>query len=247
MKGLMIKPNKFAFSFFKGTLSQLIFQRFVRSIVVFSTLTIVGNPLRVIASAHNFPSNQQIETLQIEITPQDIKNIDDLVTVAERNSPQIREAKAAIGLSTFNDVMSISLSASRDNSSSEEYYISLTINPIRLLTATQQSSVVEARWLEEKRQKRVAVVQYYVEYLQAHQASKVATYQMQKFANDSRIASVDTQNQPQKTINHIGNADYVAAAKEMLNTNTRERVALEQLAACVGLSPKATTTIINQP
>ncbi|UKO95900.1 hypothetical protein L6494_14575 [Nostoc sp. UHCC 0870] len=215
--------------------------------MVFSTLTIVSIPLRVIASVDSILSNQQLETLQIEITPQDIKNIDNLVTVAEGNSPQIREAKAAIGLSTFNDVMSISLSASRDNSSSEEYYISLTINPIRLLTATQQSSVVEARWLEEKRQKRVAVVQYYVEYLQARQASKVAAYQMQKFASDSRIASVDTQNQPQKAINHIGNADYVAAAKEMLNTNTRERVTLEQLAASVGLSPKATTTIINQP
>lgn len=243
----MIKLKNFTFSFYKGILSELLFRGFVQSFIILFIVTLVGIPLKVIASKDN--SNNEIETLQIDITQQDLINIDELVTIAQRNSSQIREAKAAMGLSPFNDVMSVELSASTDNSftSYEDFYITLTIDPIKMLTATKQLSVVENRWHEEKRLKRVAVVQSYVEYLQARQASKIAVYQMQKFTGDSRIASIDTQIKPQKIINHISNADYVAAATEMLNTNTRERVALEQLAACVGLSPQATTTIINKP
>ncbi|MBD2207941.1 hypothetical protein H6G33_36805 [Calothrix sp. FACHB-1219] len=228
------------------TLSKLIKPGFFHGLVLFSTFTIVSIPAIVVASENNINQNQQFQVLQTEITQQDLKNIDELVSIAERNSPDILEAKAARGLSRFNDVMSVSFSGTTYGSldNYQEFYIGVTVNPIRLLTATQESSVLKARLLEVKRQKRVAIVQYYVEYLQARQAAKIAAYQMQKFADDSRVASFNIQ--PQKQINPIGNADYVAAVTEMLNTNTRERIALEQLAASVGLSPQATTTIINR-
>ncbi|WP_272819127.1 hypothetical protein [Scytonema hofmannii] len=205
-------------------------------------------PLRVIASKDNSNTNNEIEALQIEITQQDIKNIDELVTIAERNSAQIQETKAAMGLSSFNDLMTLELSTSTDNSfiSDEELSITVTIDPIKIFTATKQLSVVKTRWNEEKRLKRVAVVQSYVDYLQARQASIIAAYQMQKLTGDLRVASLHPQTNPRRTINHIANPDFVAAVTEMLNTNTRERVALEQLAACVGLSPQATTTIIDK-
>ncbi|MBD2457482.1 hypothetical protein H6G80_25815 [Nostoc sp. FACHB-87] len=223
------------------TLSKLIKPRFFHGIVLFSTFTIVSIPAIVVASENNINQNQQFKVLQTEITQQDLKNIDELVSIAERNSPDILEAKAARGLSPFNDVMSVSFSGTTYGSFNnyEEFYIGVTVNPIRLLTATQQSSVLKARLLEEKRQKRVAIVQYYVEYLQARQAAKIATYQMQKFADSSRVASVNIQTQ-------LGNADYVAAVTEMLNTNTRERIALEQLAASVGLSPQEANSIISK-
>ncbi|WP_236140243.1 hypothetical protein [Nostoc sp. CMAA1605] len=229
------------------TLSELIKPRFFQGVALFSAFTIISIPTTVGASEQNFNHNQQFELLQTEITQQDLKNIEELVSIAERNSADILDAQAARGLSPFNDVMSISFSGTTYGSfdNYQEFYIGITVNPIRLLTATQQSSVLKARWLEAKRQKRVAIVQHYIEYLQARQAAKIAAYQMQKFSDNSSIASVNMQ--PQQQINHIGNADYVAAVTERLNTNTRERIALEQLAASVGLSPQATTTIINKP
>ncbi|MBD2299670.1 hypothetical protein [Nostoc sp. FACHB-190] len=222
------------------TLFEMLIPRLFYGLASFSVFAIFEIPAIVVASENNVNYNQP-ELLQTEITQQDLKNIDELVSIAERNSPDILEAKAARGLSPFNDVMSVSFSGTTYGSFNnyEEFYIGVTVNPIRLLTATQQSSVLKARLLEEKRQKRVAIVQYYVEYLQARQAAKIATYQMQKFADSSRVASVNIQTQ-------LGNADYVAAVTEMLNTNTRERIALEQLAASVGLSPQEANSIISK-
>jgi hypothetical protein len=248
LKELMMKLNKFTLLFFKSILSEWLFKGLVPSFIIFLTLTLVGIPLKVIASKDN--SNNEIETLQIEITQQDLKNIDELARIAELHSAEIQEAKAGMGLSSFEDVMSIELSTSTSNDSSftsdRDLSLAITIDPIKIFTATKQLSVVETRWNEQKRQKRVAVVQSYVDYLQARQASKIATYQIQQFTSSSRVASLQLQTNPQKIINHIANPDYVAAVTEMLNTNTRERVALEQLAACIGLSPQATITIINK-
>ncbi|WP_234711108.1 hypothetical protein [Nostoc punctiforme] len=244
----MMKLNKFTLLFFKSILSEWLFKSFVPSLIIFLTLTLVGIPLKVIASKDN--SNNEIETLQIEITQQDLKNIDELVRIAELHSAEIQEAKAGMGLSSFDDVMSIELSTSTSNDSSftsdRDLSLAITIDPIKIFTVTKQLSVAETRWNEQKRQKRVAVVQSYVDYLQARQASKIAIYQIQQFTSSSRVASLQPQTNSQKIINHIGNPDYVAVVTKMLNTNTRERVALEQLAACIGLSPQATITIINK-
>ncbi|MBN3939913.1 MAG: hypothetical protein V7L21_32095 [Nostoc sp.] len=87
-------------------------------------------------------------------------------------------------------------------------------------------------------------VQYYLAYFQARQAAKIATYRMQQLAllgaKTERIATVNSQG-----LSHLVNPDYVAAATEMLNTNARDRLALEELAACVGLSSQATIRLLE--
>ncbi|WP_335119220.1 hypothetical protein [Nostoc sp.] len=89
-------------------------------------------------------------------------------------------------------------------------------------------------------------MQFYVAYLQAHQATLIATYQIQKFTGGSGIASLYSQATSPKNINHLANPDYVAAATSMLEANTHERLTLEELAACVGLSPQEMTAIISK-
>lgn len=111
-----------------------------------------------------------------------------------------------------------------------------------------------SRLQETKGEKRVEVVKYYVAYLQADQALKIATYQMQTVAQESdsptrnpqQVASHRLQPDPSQITNSLNNKEYVAAATEMLTASAQARVALEELAACVGLSAQETLVVFNE-
>ncbi|MDZ7949866.1 hypothetical protein [Nostoc sp. DedQUE09] len=204
-------------------------------------------------------NNYQPQILQTEISDRDLKIIEQLVAIAQRQSSQVQEAKAAMGWSAFTDVLSVEFSPSQTNTnynlpdvtseSQRSFAIAMTIDPIKLLNIIQQLPMRKARWHEVKQQKRVAVVQYYLAYLQARQATKIAAYRMQQLAlvgaKTELIGSVKSQVTLPHRVSQMANPDYVAAATEMLNTNARDRLALEELAACVGLSSQATITLLE--
>jgi hypothetical protein len=165
-----------------------------------------------------------------------------------------------MGLGAFTDILSVEFSPSQstinstlpDNISVSEnsFSITMTTDPIKVLNSIQQLPMREARWHEAKQQKRVSVVQqHYLAYLQARQAKKIATYRMQQLAlarlKTERIASLNSQATSRNQVSYLANPDYVAAAMDMLNTNARERLALEELAACIGLSSQATITLVE--
>lgn len=60
-----------------------------------------------------------------------------------------------------------------------------------------------------------------------------------------RIASLNSSKTSLEKENNLSNAEYVAAATQMFNTNAQEQIALEELAACVSLSTAEITTILN--
>ncbi|GAA6620717.1 hypothetical protein NUACC26_065330 [Scytonema sp. NUACC26] len=222
--------------------------------MILLALTLVGIPFPTIASEEKPEASNKLEPLQTEMTQLDLKIIEQLVAIAQRNSASVQETKAAMGLNAFGDVLSIELSSyqttsnftSADVSSNERgLSLNVTIDPIKLLGTIEKRSVMQVRWNEAKHQKRLAVVKYYVAYLQARQAAKIAAYQMQKFTRSTPIASLHAQATSPESVNHLANPDYVAAVTQMLSTSTGERVALEELAACVGLSPQAIIPVIN--
>ncbi|MGH8002884.1 MAG: hypothetical protein ACREPR_26490 [Brasilonema sp.] len=224
-----------------------------QSFTILITVTLVGIPFPVIASQEKLNASNKPELLQTEMTQQDLKIIEQLVAIAQRNSAQVQETKAAMGLNAFEDVVSIELSSYQNTSnftpdvSSSERGLSLTftIDPIKLLGSIEKLPVMQARRNEAKNQKRVAVVKNYVAYLQARQAAKIAAIRMQKLTRGTPIASLHSQATSPGSVNYLANPDYVAAATQMLSTSTSERVALEELAACVGLSPQAMIAVIN--
>ncbi|WP_242037887.1 hypothetical protein [Tolypothrix sp. FACHB-123] len=207
------------------------------------------------ASEQKLNQADELEILQTNITQQDIKIIEQLVTIAEGNSSEVLDAKSATGWRAFQDVLSIELSPSLTTTSynspdgfaenESSLYLSISLDPIKLINAFQQKPIFQARLHEAKQQKRLAVMRYYFAYLQARQAVKIAAYRMQSFRNNERIASLNSQAKTTSSLHNLANADYVAAATEMLNSNTREQLALEELAACVGVSTSAMMTMIN--
>ncbi|WP_414620792.1 hypothetical protein [Calothrix sp. CCY 0018] len=53
------------------------------------------------------------ETLQTEITQEDLRIINKLVRIAQKNSHEVRKAKYEMGLDAFADTISIELSPMR--------------------------------------------------------------------------------------------------------------------------------------
>jgi hypothetical protein len=199
---------------------------------VFLGLVLIGFGTGVVAS----------EGLQTEITEKDLQIIDQLVRIAERNSYQVREAKSTMGVSAFVDIVSIELSPSQSRTKyrtpdypsedEESFSVSVTIDPIKIFSTINQIPVMEARLRETKQKTRLVVMKQYFAYLQARQASKIAAYRMQKFQEGEAIAS----NVSLGNYRQLDNADYIAFATDMLSKNAQERIALEELAAAVGLS-----------
>ncbi len=193
------------------------------------------------------------EELQTEITEEDLRIISKLVNIAQKNSYQVREAKYEMGLNAFVDIVSIELSPSQsrtnyktpDFSSEDErsFSVSLTVDPVKIFTALDKMPVMKARLRETKQQTRIKVMKQYLAYLQARQASKIAAYQMHKFQQRERIAA---SNGNMGNSRQLDNADYVAVATDVLNKNIQERLALEELADVVGLSPNKMINIINK-
>lgn len=216
------------------------------------TLLIVGYPFPAIALEEKSHTNDELATLQTQITQNDLKTIEHLVTIAERKSPQVLEARTAMGWRAFEDVVSIELSPSLTTTSynspdeSEErensFYVSVSIDPIKLISAFEQKPLLRSRLQQAKQQKRLAVLKSYFAYLQARQATKIAAYKMQNLTASDRIASVDSSG---SRVNQLSNPEYVAAATEMLNTNAQEQIALQELAACVGISAQAIVPLLN--
>ena len=192
------------------------------------------------------------EKLQTEITKEDLRIIDKLVQIAQKNSHEVRKAKYETGLNAFTDSISIELSPSQSftNYKKPEFFfedvrsfsISLNIDLIQIITAIDKMPVIKARLRETKKQTRLKVVKQYFAYLQSRQASKIAAHRMQKFQKRERIASNIYFGSSQQ----LDNDNYVAVATDNLNKNMEERLALEELAQIVGLSAQEMRNILNK-
>ncbi|TFI55077.1 hypothetical protein BLD44_006955 [Mastigocladus laminosus UU774] len=228
----------------------------VYGLEIIFTLALLILPAPAIAEKGNPNTTKETELLQTQISERDLKIIEQLVAIAQHNSAQVQETKAAMGLAAFSDIVSLEISPSHSttnytspNVSSESgqtLSFTITVDPIKFLSIFRQQPVMQARWNEARNQKRVAVLQYYFAYLQARQATKIASYQMQKFTHSSSIVSLHSQTNSSFRANNLANPEYVAAATEMLKTNAQERIALEELATCVGLSLQAIITLMNE-
>lgn len=219
-------------------------------------LTLISIPSRGVASEQKSDTSIAAQPLQTEITQTDFKIIEQLVTIALRNSANVQETKAAMGLSVFQDILFVELEPSQattsyglpgtSSESERSFSVTITVDPIKLVSAISLIPIREARWNEAKNQKRLIVVQHYLAYLQSRQVSKIAAYRMQQFTQSSHVASLKSPTTPHNAqLNNLANAEYTTAATEMLNASAREQLTLEELAACIGLSPQKTINIVN--
>jgi hypothetical protein len=166
--------------------------------------------------------------LQTELTPQDLERIERLIALAQRQSPEIKEARAELGLTPFNEVIIVGLNTGLNNFNTNEpeaepvqertVGVELYIDLVRAINAVQSYPARRSRLAFAQRQTRVLVVQAYVAYLQARQAWAIAQHQSQPHLN-----KVDAQS--------------LTATNEVFTANGNERVALENLAAVVGQTP----------
>jgi hypothetical protein len=197
----------------------------------------------------------QPKTLQTEITHQDLAIIEQLVTIAQRHSAEVLDAKTALGFSAFQDTVSLELEPSFSFGTSNEEYANsysegsfsstITIDPMRLISVFQQMPALRARLKQTKKQKRVEVVKFYIAYIQARQAIQIMSDRMHAVTDDSCMKDLKLNSISAKPTQNLTNKEYSDIAVELLNANGRTRIALEELAACVGLSPQETGVILE--
>ena len=210
------------------------------------TVFIWSYSLPIMASEEKSNVGNKLEKLQTDITQNDLKIIEQLVTIAESKSSQVLEAKIAMGWRAFQDVVSIELSPSLTTTNynspddpderESSFYLNIAIDPIKLISAFERKPILKSRWQEAKQQKRLSVIQHYLVYIQARQATKIAAY---------RIASLNSSQISVEKVKNLSNPEYVTAATQMLNTKAQEQIVLEELAACVGLSTPEIITILK--
>lgn len=112
-------------------------------------LTVVSIPPRAIASEQKSDTSIEAQPLQTEITQRDFKIIEQLVTIALRNSALVQETRAAMGLSAFQDILFVEMAPSQtttssalpDTSSESERSFSVTITVDPNLCSVSQASI----------------------------------------------------------------------------------------------------------
>lgn len=137
------------------------------------------------ASAVNQP-------LQSEFTSADMAVLEELIEIAQDNSFIVRDARYARGLSRFKDAIDIDIvagstsdfahstrtSGSSSNDITDTQGLTITIDPVYVISAFQQERSLIARVRETRNQTRVAVIQNYIAYVQARQAASIASRQL---------------------------------------------------------------------
>jgi hypothetical protein len=118
-------------------------------------LILVSIPLQANAFQEKPDSSTEDQPLQTELTQRDFKIIEQLVSIAQHNSPNVQETKAAVGLSAFQDILFVELAPSQtttssglpDTSSASErsFSVTITVDPIKLVGAISLIPVREAR------------------------------------------------------------------------------------------------------
>jgi hypothetical protein len=207
-------------------------------------------------------SDESSAPLQSEMTPEDQQVMEELVSIAVSNAPAVRDARAAMGVAPFLDAFVVEIAPSRisstlsDASVQEESYgfsdssttSTFTFNPVQLINGIQQMPALQSHLRDAEQQTRVSVVQSYVAYVQARQTATISSRQLDTVVatilQESQIASADLEQVP---INSVlaNNDDYIAAATESLVANSDEMVALETLAATVGMPTQDMLTVIE--
>ncbi|NJM64871.1 MAG: hypothetical protein HC851_03985 [Acaryochloris sp. RU_4_1] len=219
--------------------------------IIFFTLTIL--PINFFHLSRSCAQVSPPEPLQTKITSQDWQRLERLVQIAQHHSATIKAASTALGVSAFEETVSLELSQTYSSGSfieDQEQFpeeensleIALTLNPLKIISAIQQRPALKAQLQEAKQQKRVEVIKAYVAYLQARQTTQITAYQMQAFTNRHPLAARLPSTAVTQT---LSNPAYVSAAQEMLSANAQEQVALAELAASVGLSESETLRVLR--
>jgi predicted phage tail protein len=210
------------------------------------------------------PAAEPEQPMQTQFTTADVQVMEELIQIATRNAPMVRDARAEMGVTPFVDAMlvevapswlSSSLTDTSDpaladyRTSDNSTTVTLTFNPLQLIKAIQRQPALASHLRDAKHQTRVAVIQNYVAYVQARQSASIAQRRLDTvvatITANSRIASADL-TQVAVGAALVNHEEYVAAATESLTTNGDEMMALEMLAASVGLPSHEMLDVMQQ-
>jgi hypothetical protein len=193
--------------------------------------------------------------LQTHLSEADHIVLEALYEVAEYNSPEVRDAQGAMGITPFMDVITFEVVPKNINTYTTDGSIpesgtylyresgtdfNITFNPMQLISAFQQQPALQAHARSARQQVHFAVLESYITYLQASQSADIAQRQFDTVVASlpqTQIASSSLTPYPLlESSSLMDHPDYVVASTQLFGANTDELMALETLALTVGLS-----------
>jgi len=198
------------------------------------------------------------QTLTSFFTDSDLQTLDQLIVIAEANDLQILEYKAELGDNEasfgFTGRLGEALSVNAGTSVSGSYYgqaelsysLSVSLNVMDLLSVSEGSSVIEQRIVSAKLNTRVRVVEAFVAYKVSLINAETRARAVE--ASQARYEVAVTRVQAGESIlsSQINaQSDLASAGLSLYSANGEVIIALERLAAVVGLTPFETVSILR--
>jgi outer membrane protein TolC len=187
----------------------------------------------------------------------DLAQLDRLVVMAQTLDPTIagiiavQQTEAAL-LERLRDALSLTISGSVAGDiygqAQADYRISIGLDVLKLLPDAQQEAQAAANLDTELRRVRLATVEAFVRYRIAEERADAAALALESAQTDYRVV------QAQHTVGDRILADVLAArsnvgsaAVALLTANGEVVIALEALAATVGLDVRSTRELLGDP
>jgi hypothetical protein len=222
------------------------FPGFPWTVVPLVTCTLLSYPL-----AAGSALAQSSVGIQTTLTEDDRAILDVLVQRAYTRSASIRELRTE-------QIVPLLESVEIEAQVSPNQETEIILQPINLLSGLFQQPALSARLREERAEIRAAVLEVYVAYLRARQASYLAQLTLEEATAEIAEPSVargeesqllvvtqhSTIPPAQRELAH--NRDYVEAANELFTAQTDEIMALERLSGLVAMTPQETLATLTR-
>ena len=212
-----------------------------------------------VVSAQESAGELPAPTLETLFAKRDLSVLEQLVSAAQKGSPDVVEAEHALALTAPDAELLGRLSRSLDigvganlamdyySQASPSYSISLSLDVVELLSGDDKKSVLAGRVVRARAQTRLAVVAAFTRYTVARNAAESAAQALE--TNEAQFRAVGSLLKVgEATLNDqlAARSAVSSAAVTLLSANAEVIVSLEALAGTVGMTAQAVAGVLTQ-
>ena len=212
-----------------------------------------------VVSAQESAGELSAPTLETLFTKPDLSVLEQLVSAAQKGSPDVVEAEHALALSAPDAELLGRLSRSLDigvganlamdyySQASPSYSISLSLDVVELLSGDDKKSVLAGRVAQARADTRLAVVEAFTRYAVARNAAESAAQALE--TNEAQFRAVGSLLKVgEATLNDqlAARSAVSSAAVALLSANAEVIVSLEALAGTVGMTAQEVAGVLAQ-
>ena len=213
----------------------------------------------IVLAPHWARSQAAVKTeLATFFSPEQLTALEQLVTASESASPAVLEAQHALSVAEAQreigtrllDSLTVNvgtgLTGDFYGQSEPRYSVSAGVDIMKLVNVEDKTGVLGAQLAAARAENRAKVAAAYVAYVVAQEAAEAAAHSLESIDVSFSVVKARVEVGEATLSDQLTAQNAVSSsALALLQANSQVIVSLEQLAAVVGKSPKATLAVIN--